>query len=35
MADISEHKHEQFLSTQKYLALLDMHFWELTRSFQG
>lgn len=35
MADISEHQHEQFLSTQKCLALLDMHFWELTRSFQG
>lgn len=35
MADISEHQHEQLLSTQKYLALLDIHFWEQTRNFQG
>lgn len=35
MADISEHQHEQLLSTQKYLALLDIHFWEHTRNFQG
>lgn len=35
MADISEHQHEQLLSTQKHLALLDIHFWEHTRNFQG
>ena len=35
MAGISEHQHEQLLSTQKYLALLDLHFWEHTRDFQG
>ena len=34
-AGISEHQHEQLLSTQKYLALLDLHFWEQTRDSQG